>query len=133
MNRNWRNLLAGIILVPVLHWSFGLLALLISAIIGSGNIISIILNSAFLFVGLTQFFYLIPVMLHYRRRREFEVIKGISIGAIVTILLNGACYGAMFVLFDMLQFAVGAVMIAIFFMLMTFYLFNRRSTQDRQL
>jgi hypothetical protein len=35
---------------------------------------------------------LIPVMWVYQRRRRFEMIKGIAIGAILTILVNGACF-----------------------------------------
>jgi hypothetical protein len=91
MNRNWRDLIGGIFLVPALHLGFILLILLMQSIFMSralGLIFSVFLQS----IGIAQFVYLIPVMLFFWRRRRFEMIKGIAIGAILTILVNGACF-----------------------------------------
>ena len=42
--------------------------------------------------GLTQLLYVIPLCIYYRRQRQFNTMKGIIIGAILTALLNGGCF-----------------------------------------
>ncbi len=42
--------------------------------------------------GLTQLLYVIPLCIYYRRQRQFNKMKGIIIGAILTALLNGSCF-----------------------------------------
>jgi hypothetical protein len=92
MNQNWRDLIGGIFLVPALHLGFLLLTLLFGSIFNGASILSMMFFVLFFWTGITQFVYLIPVGLVYWRRRRFEVIKGIAIGAIITILLNAACF-----------------------------------------
>jgi hypothetical protein len=92
MNQNWRDLIRGIFLVPALHIGFVMLLLLVASIFNSPKILSRIFDLLFYWMGISQFVYLIPVMLVFRRRRRFEMIKGIAIGAILTILVNGACF-----------------------------------------
>ncbi len=91
MNQNWRDLIRGIFLVPALHLGFILLILLMQSIFMS-RAIGLIFSVFFQSIGIAQFVYLIPVMWVYQRRRRFEMIKGIAIGAILTILVNGACF-----------------------------------------
>lgn len=43
-------------------------------------------------IGVTQLMYVIPACIYYRRRRRFNLVKGIIIGAILTALLNGGCF-----------------------------------------
>jgi hypothetical protein len=43
-------------------------------------------------IGLTQLIYVIPLCLCLRRRRQLDMIKGVTIAAIVTVLLNGSCF-----------------------------------------
>jgi hypothetical protein len=77
-------------------------------------------------IWIIQFLYLIPIVRYYRYKKRWETVKGISIGAILTILLNSACYGpapAGIKSFPII--AALALMIAL--MLITFYAFNRRS------
>ncbi len=92
MNRNWQDLIGGLFLVPALHIGFVMLILLIHSILDYNSVIGNIFYFEFFWMGIAQFFYLIPVMLVFRRRQRFEVVKGISIGAILTILVNGACF-----------------------------------------
>lgn len=43
-------------------------------------------------VGLTQFIYVIPTIIVTARKREFGIMKGVIIGAVITALLNGGCW-----------------------------------------
>ncbi len=43
-------------------------------------------------LGLTQLLYVIPLCIYYSRQRQFNTMKGIIIGAILTALLNGGCF-----------------------------------------
>ena len=36
--------------------------------------------------------YVIPLVLRFRRRRKFGLMKGVIIGATLTALVNGACF-----------------------------------------
>jgi hypothetical protein len=92
MNQNWRDLIGGMFLVPTLHLGFLLLILLLRAIFLGSGFLDMMFSWLFFGMGIAQFLYLIPVMLVFRRRQRFEVVKGISIGAILTILVNGACF-----------------------------------------
>jgi hypothetical protein len=91
MNQNWRDLIGGIFLVLALHLGFLLLILLMQSIFIS-RAIGLIFLMFFYWIGIAQFAYLIPVMLVFWRRRRFEMVKGIAIGAILTILVNSACF-----------------------------------------
>lgn len=77
-------------------------------------------------IWIVQFLYLIPIVRHYRKKQQWEVVKGISIGAIVTIFINSACYRLIPAGADDLP-KVGAIAMTIVVMLITFYAFNRRS------
>jgi hypothetical protein len=41
---------------------------------------------------LWQLLYVIPLVIRYRRQQKFARMKGVIIAAVVTALLNGACY-----------------------------------------
>jgi Na+/proline symporter len=43
-------------------------------------------------IGLTQLIYVIPLCLWLKRRRRFDMLKGVIIGAVITVLLNGSCF-----------------------------------------
>jgi hypothetical protein len=74
------------------------------------------------FLGITQFIYLVPVMLFYHRKREFETVKGISIGAMATISITGACFSATYGKPYALMIAATIVLVL---MSMIFYSFRR--------
>lgn len=46
----------------------------------------------FLVPGLTQLFYVIPVVFWFRRQQQWGLMKGVIIGAVITALLNGGCF-----------------------------------------
>lgn len=39
-----------------------------------------------------QLLYALPLILRFKRRRQFGMMKGIIIGAAITALVNGVCY-----------------------------------------
>jgi hypothetical protein len=77
-------------------------------------------------IWIVQFLYLIPIVRHYRKKQKWEIVKGISAGAIVTIYINSSCYRLIPAGANDLP-KVGAVALTIVIMLITFYAFNRRS------
>jgi hypothetical protein len=44
------------------------------------------------FPGFMQVFYVLPVMMVLRQRRYLAVVKGMAIGAVITMFLNGVCF-----------------------------------------
>lgn len=42
--------------------------------------------------GLTQIIYVIPLVLRLKRQQRWGLMKGVIIGAVLTALLNGACW-----------------------------------------
>ena len=46
-----------------------------------------------LFIGLSQLVYVVPAVIKTKRRGLTETSKGIILAAIVTFLLNAACFG----------------------------------------
>jgi hypothetical protein len=53
-----------------------------------------IAGSPSLFIGITQIAYLAPLFTYFAQRGRREVSKGILLGAIVTFLLNSACFAS---------------------------------------
>jgi hypothetical protein len=43
-------------------------------------------------IGLSQWLYLGPALLYFQLKRRTEVVKGLLLGALLTILLNGSCF-----------------------------------------
>jgi hypothetical protein len=135
MNRNWRDLMGGMFLVSALHMGFGLLFFFFHSFLHFSNFFAIHL----VWIGIAQFVYLLPVARHYRNKQRFEVIKGISIGAVLTILVNGACFGMVPAAIDSAYptnpnlresatpYVIVITMITLSLMAITFYGFNRRS------
>jgi apolipoprotein N-acyltransferase len=44
--------------------------------------------------GITQYLYLVPLLLYFRRRGERGRVRGVLIAMGLTILLNGLCWVA---------------------------------------
>jgi hypothetical protein len=136
MNRNWRDLIGGIVLVPSLHLGFGLLLVLIRSLISRSSILDIMIFIDIVWLGIAQLIYLIPVVLAFRHKQRFEVVKGISIGALLTILINGACFSVFGTSFFFRDFGVArsmAMIIAVMLVLavLTLYGFNYRRRGTR--
>ncbi|MBW4540980.1 MAG: hypothetical protein KME43_17775 [Myxacorys chilensis ATA2-1-KO14] len=42
--------------------------------------------------GVAQLVYVIPLVIYLNRKRQFGLMKGVIIGAVLTALLNGGCW-----------------------------------------
>jgi hypothetical protein len=89
-----KGIVSGIFLLMGLHLAAVILGIIIGSISigGIGFYIGSFLNLGFLGIGIAQLIYVVPAIIVLRRRREFAVLKGLIIGAIITALLNGACW-----------------------------------------
>lgn len=102
-NEAWK-IIGGILLLIGMHTAFWLLYLLISLLIillvGFQSFVTIIIINyittiffyGFIFIGLIQLIYVIPIVFWLKRRQRWGLMKGIIIGAILTALLNGGCF-----------------------------------------
>lgn len=50
----------------------------------------------FIFIGISQFLYVIPIISISRQKQKFEFQKGVLTGALVTLFLNCACFALPF-------------------------------------
>ena len=50
---------------------------------------------AFFRIGITQWLYVIPLLIWLQRRERWGLFKGVLIGALLTMLLNGGCFLAL--------------------------------------
>lgn len=48
--------------------------------------------SAIMGWGIFQLVYVIPLVIYLRRKRRYELMKGVIVGAVITALLNGGCW-----------------------------------------
>ncbi|MBD0343625.1 MAG: hypothetical protein ICV63_02060 [Coleofasciculus sp. Co-bin14] len=56
------------------------------------NILVMFLVFTIPFIGLVQLFYVVPIAIRRRNRQQWESMKGVIIGAVITVLLNGGCW-----------------------------------------
>jgi hypothetical protein len=86
-NNSFSDFILGIVIVFFLHIVV-LIALLPLAAINRGEFAGM----HFLYIGATQFIYLIPLTIYLIIKRKYSLIQGLIVGAILTILLNSACW-----------------------------------------
>jgi hypothetical protein len=101
-NQAIREFILGAILVLALQIIVGVLTVILIygtiAIVSvfriqpNGPLLVLIPSAPSLFIGVTQIAYLAPLFAYFAQRGRREVSKGILLGAIVTLLLNSACY-----------------------------------------
>ena len=89
-----RMVLLGVMLTLLLHLLqiplAGGLGLLVSV---WSKDIGMMFYVSFMAIGLTQLVYMIPAILIARTRKKPGLVKGLLIGAALTLLLNGLCFG----------------------------------------
>ena len=96
-----RDFIGGLLLVPVLHIAFTVIWFGISVLLTmvfpffNRNYNVFLLFIPIAAFSLTQVIYLVPAYIYFIRKQRLEVCKGINIGGIVTLLINGACFGTM--------------------------------------
>jgi hypothetical protein len=95
-----RDFIGGIVLVPLLHivfvsfW-FCLSLALVSAIpVLNKNYNFMFLLIPIVFLSITQLVYLFPTYRYFSGKGRSEVCKGILVGGLLTLMVNGACSGS---------------------------------------
>lgn len=95
-----KGIVSGIFLLISLHITavtLGRIVLFIYSFlvekVGKDNYLGSSLFGYFLgYLGIAQLIYVIPAIFILRRERNFTLVKGVIIGAVVTALLNGGCW-----------------------------------------
>jgi hypothetical protein len=89
-----RDFIGGILLTIVAHVAFAILLGLLYglfALVPRFDLVSLALYFWVAFIGISQIAYLVPLGFFFGQRSRREVCKGLVAGAILTLLLNGAC------------------------------------------
>jgi hypothetical protein len=92
-----KGIVSGIFLLIGLHIAAVILGIIVLFIhfyvVGQDNYLTLLFfGSFFAGLGIVQLIYVIPAIFILRRRRNFTLVKGVIIGAVVTALLNGGCW-----------------------------------------
>jgi hypothetical protein len=95
-----KGIVSGIFLLIGLHIAAVILGIIVLFIyislvgnVGKDNYLGLLLFGSFFgCLGIAQLIYVIPAIFILRRRRNFTLVKGVIIGAVVTALLNGGCW-----------------------------------------
>ncbi len=56
------------------------------------NILIMFVGITVPFIGIVQLLYVIPLAIHLKRQQKVETMKGVIIGAVITLFLNGGCW-----------------------------------------
>lgn len=80
----------GHVVAEVLLFTAGVTAMLPARLFGYRS--DELILAAMIGIGVTQMIYAIPICCWCSYRRQFETLKGVVIGMVLTVLLNGACY-----------------------------------------
>ena len=57
------------------------------------HLVWVLYSSSILYVTLLQFFYVLPLIIFFRKKQETKTIQGLWIGAGMTFLLHAGIYG----------------------------------------
>jgi hypothetical protein len=127
-----RDFIGGLLLVPLLHIAFTIvwfgIAVLLTMVFPffNRNYNVFLLFIPIVALSLTQLIYLIPAYIHFARKQRPEVGKGITLGAIVTLLINGACFGTMGTGGGLPQLIIIGMILAVTIGLIAYLLVTRR-------
>jgi hypothetical protein len=92
-----RGMIGGVFLVLGMHllaWLVGVIILTLISYISKDLSLEmgIVALYALLGIGIAQLFYVIPLVMWFQQRRQWGLMKGVIIGAVMTALLNGGCW-----------------------------------------
>jgi hypothetical protein len=89
------EILKGLIILLGMHFISGTVIFIIGfalgSIIGGYSILYVWIGGSLGFF-LIQLLYVIPLVLQFKRKGKIARMKGVIIGAVITALLNGACF-----------------------------------------
>jgi hypothetical protein len=136
-----RAFLGGIFLVPALHIAFSIVwtsiswLLVVTVPFFNRDYNVFFLAYPIFLPALTQIAYVIPAYTYFANKQRRETCKGIITGAIVVLLLNGACFGSMMIggigTIDLaaILLLVGSFLVPLSIGLLGRFLINRRRDQ----
>ena len=76
-------------------WLLGILLLLLLHLIQI-PLAAVTMALSLIAIGLTQLVYVIPFVIHFRKKGRPGIARGLIIGAAITFLLNGTCTAMFF-------------------------------------
>lgn len=91
------QIISGILLLLALHiLAVTVFSLLVYVLNMLGIAAISQLNTLFIYaifgIGISQLLYVIPLIIRLKQRQEWGMMKGVIIGAVLTVLLNGGCW-----------------------------------------
>jgi hypothetical protein len=92
------QIIVGVLTVILIYGAIAIVSIL--QIRTPSNLLIVIMGAPTLFIGITQIAYLTPLFAYFAQRGRREVSKGILLGAIVTFLLNSACFASPGILYS---------------------------------
>jgi len=92
-----QGMIKGVFLILGMHLLLVLVAGIILTFIsyiskGLSFQMGIIALYALFGIGIAQLFYVIPLVIWFKQRCQWGLMKGVIIGAVMTALLNGGCW-----------------------------------------
>jgi hypothetical protein len=96
--------IGGMVLVLVLHVLFSIFWVGFCYVttvvfkvprISDGYNVLLLLFAPLIFFGIVQIVYLLPAYVYFAKKGRSEVCKGIVVGGLVTLMVNGACSGGL--------------------------------------
>jgi hypothetical protein len=127
-----RDFIGGILLVPALHIAFTVIWFGISVLLTiafpffNRNYNVFLLFIPIVALSLTQIIYVVPAYIYFTRKQRPEVGKGINLGAIITLLINGACFGSMGAGGGLPQLVIIGMILTVTIGLIAYYLVTNR-------
>ena len=83
------NIILGIFLLLVMHSAaFVILKVLASVIFQFNTTLATYIILPIFYIGVLQLFYVFPAVIWLKRKKQFSRMKGVIIGAVITLLLN---------------------------------------------
>lgn len=93
MQKNeFKDTFSGVLILLWLHIAVITVLAVTTYFLSFINILVQLFFFAVLGIGLFQLLYVIPVVIWLNRKRKWGLMKGVIIGAVITALLNGACW-----------------------------------------
>jgi hypothetical protein len=127
-----RDFIGGILLVLALHIAFTVIWFGISVLLTivfpffNRNYNVFLLFIPIVALSLTQIIYVVPAYIYFTRKQRPEVGKGINLGAIITLLINGACFGSMGAGGGLPQLVIIGMILTVTIGLIAYYLVTNR-------
>ena len=86
------HIVAIVTVVILIYISSSIASVSPSLISSFAGMLSTVLLFSLFGIGISQWLYVTPLLIQLRRRDKVGLFQGVLIGALLTMLLNGACF-----------------------------------------